>query len=123
MGQSTDGLLWYGVAIEGTADDGDELAEKIDTILNGEEGELYGDGREWFAEHNLPGVDIVRHCSYEYVMYGLAVAGTYTRAWRGSPKLVEIPDFPPDTTQLEAVLKELGAEDLPIGWHLASMWG
>jgi hypothetical protein len=128
MGTSTDGLLWYGVAIDGSPDDGDELAEKILAITDGdpddEDNYLYGDGREWLAEHGLTGVEFVDHCSYEYPMYGIAVAGTLTRASRGYPRRVD-PTETPDPAPVIAVMAALGApvDADAVGWHLASMWG
>ena len=127
MGTSTDGLLWYGVSFDGSPDDGDVLAEKVSEILNGpDDGEdyLYGDGREWLAANGLVGVEFVTHCSYDYPMYGLAVAGTVTRAYRGSPELVAM-DREPDAFSLVAALEALGVsvDTAPLGWHLASLWG
>jgi hypothetical protein len=131
MATSTNGLLWFGVTFDGSPEDGDELPEKIHDILYGptdedgepaDEDDLYGDGREWFAEHGLTGVEFVEHCSQDYPMYGLAVAGTVVVARRGYPVRVPPTYETPDATPLHAALKALGVDDAAIGWHLASMW-
>lgn len=123
MGVSSDGLLWYGVALE---DDGydDDLSERLEAIIDGPDGEGYGDGREWLAEQGLTGVEFVRHCSYDYPMYGLAVAGTSTRASRGYPKRVDL-DGTPDPAPVLAAMRALDIpiEDGAIGWHLGSLYG
>lgn len=129
MGVSTDGLLWYGVDL---GNDEDEFNEKIRRIIYGPDeedddyddgnNELYGDGREWMTEHGLTGVEFVTHCSNDYEMFGLAVAGTLTTARRGYP--VSIDALPtPDDTNLRAALEVLGLEPGRVGWLLASYWG
>lgn len=123
MGVSSDGLLWYGVALE---DDGydDDLSERLEQIIEGADGEGYGDGREWLAEHSLTGVEFVHHCSYDYPMYGLAVAGTSARAARGYPKRVDLGSTP-DPAPVVAAMRALGVpvDEDAIGWHLGSLYG
>lgn len=126
MGVSTDGLLWYGVSL---GDDDEEIGERISDIVNGPEDSdtyLYGDGREWLAEHGLTGVEFVHHCSHDYPMWGLALAGTLVRAYRGTPKSVTLRVISPEEDALlTAALEALGL-DVPFdkyGWKLASLWG
>lgn len=124
MGQSTNALLWFGVAIDGSPDDGDELPEKIHDIINGKDGDLYGDGREWLEEHDLiDEVEFVKHCSGEYPMYGIAVKTSLKTATRGHPISVMTSSTPLAFGVWKA-LELLGedSDDHEIGWYLASMW-
>ena len=128
MSTSTDAILWWGVAIP---DEDYDATERVSEIVNGdpddEDSNLYGDGREWLTEHGLMGkVEFVDHCSMSSPMWGVALAGTVTRARRGYPHSVGRslePAHDPDGN-VHAAVEALGL-DLPhdaYGWHLASFW-
>ncbi len=127
MGQSTNGLLWWGMAVE----DDTPAHEAIHAAINGgdddDDTDYYGDGREWLAANDLLGkVEFVDHCSIDYTMYGLAAPGTETTAWRGSPKVLG-ERLDPVLEGVEALIKaaELLGAEVPaqgFGWVLASMW-
>jgi hypothetical protein len=128
MSASTNALLWFGVAIEGSPDDGDEIPERIHAITYGDEdddeNDLYGDGREWMAEHGITGIEFIEHCSGDYPMYGIAATGTVLTAHRGYPEQVNGLTVPDDLTPLIATIRALGIDQdsCTIGWHLASWW-
>jgi len=69
-------------------------------------------------------VEMVMHCSYDYPMYFLALRGSKTRAWRGTPSAVN-PTPPSDAqvTAMQAFCAEHGIEWQQPGWHIFSMWG
>lgn len=78
-------------------------------------------------KHEIEGaapIEIVQHCSYDYPMYIVAVPGTVTTAYRGSPE--KIPDFDVDSAKVAAAGDFCAAHGIPFdnpGWLLASMYG
>lgn len=128
MGQSTDGIVFWGVAL-GDGDE-DERVERITEIVFGDpdddESDLYGDGREWLAEHNLTGVEFVHYCSQTSPMWGIAAAGTVVTAARGWAKRLDLPQHPAPiwSVDVHRAVEALGldlAHD-QYGWNLVSYW-
>ena len=69
-------------------------------------------------------VDLIMHCSHEYPMYFLAVRGTESKAYRGSPTKVEAAPIEP--AQVQAMREWCGAHGIEWqepAWHIFSMWG
>lgn len=149
MGQSTDGILLFGVVFEEGFefpwDDHDDIedwwrevsgfrptfspytpeGEYAEGVKSGDPriDAYYSERRQWDAAHPLP-VELVNVCSGDYPIYALAVLGTVTRARRGYPE--------PITRQLGDVFPEPLVEfceahgiEMPgdAGWLLASYWG
>lgn len=81
----------------------------------------------WAAQRDaLAGfpLTLICHCSYDYPMYFLAVNGTETRAYRGTPKPAKRADI---TAEQIAALREFcqkwGFEWSEPDWCIFSMWG
>lgn len=131
MGVSTDGILAYGVELPNEFES-DEAWEKygfVDKYADDTpEGEGW-DGIEDFVSdvckaRGVPGIILVRHCSFDYPMYILATR--YHSAWRGSPSRIASLDVPADETlRIGQALEVLGIHvDKPEpAWLLASLWG
>lgn len=124
MGQSTDGILVYGIQLDdedlpefmGVFDDFDEYVDD----LNGLTGAGYASRSA--AREKCP-ADLTSHCSYEYTMYILGVRGTETTARRGYPKEISTFDVPTDKVHaFMAWCAERGVQGEPK-WLLCSMWG
>ena len=56
--------------------------------------EYYAHRQEFRESHPIP-VEIVRHCSYEYTMFIVAVPGTYISAFRGNPLEFRVANIDP----------------------------
>lgn len=84
--------------------------------------------RAWDETHPLP-VQVVRHCSDDYVMYILAVPGTECKAWRGYPVVVDFAALsalatPEADANLLSFCNTYGIpHDGGPRWLLASWWG
>ncbi|MGZ4516696.1 MAG: hypothetical protein ACXVXN_02075 [Mycobacteriaceae bacterium] len=126
MGQATDGIVFWGVALG----DEYEASERVSELVNGDpdddSSDLYGDGREWLAEHGLTGIEFVHYCSETAPMWGIAAAGTVVTAHRGWVKMLDLPQYPaPDWSinvqrAVEALGLDLGRDK--YGWNLVSYW-
>lgn len=69
-------------------------------------------------------IDVVLHCAYDYAMEIVAVRGTETRAYRGTPK--EITTFEVDPQRLEAARAFCLEHGIPFEdpkWLLTSIFG
>jgi len=133
MGQSTNGILVYGIAFE----DEDELPESLSFLE-----EFDGDFDEYLESlaglpkwgepgHSFEAVrahretcpaDLVMHCSGDFPMYILAVRGTEITAHRGHA--VEITSLDVPVAKVAAFKQwcaERGIEGEPK-WYLCSMW-
>jgi hypothetical protein len=148
MGVSTDAILAFGFNLldeeeslaalfgEQSKDDDGEAFEFDDWIAR-QAGATYPEGhsginspeyRAYAAKRDAAiaacPVEIITHCSYDSPMYFLALRGTETRAWRGSPKAVETP--PPAPEQIDAMLAFCVSHRIEWkepAWHIFSLWG
>lgn len=116
MGVSTDAILVYGIPLE-----------------KGAIGEHENDGPEegpaWMVWSGDPvdGIEIVSHCSGDYPMHIVAIAGSEVRAWRGNPIRLErdLATVEAHDALILAFLKRHGLKrkkGATPGWWLASMW-
>lgn len=123
MGQSTDGILLYGIRVE------DETLERFDDAYERPDPKP---GDKDFAAWLLYmgkshfGVEVVDHCSDECPLYFLAIAGTVTTAWRGhpmpiDPSKMQSEPYWADMLKEFATVNHVKTEGEP-GWWLASMW-
>ena len=151
MGQSTDGILAYGVLF-GDPENEEKLPACLylaagvdkesglddDELLMAMVGEppwdLSCEGFDVFKARRKRaldslGVEIVSHCSGEYPMYILAAQGTYYEAGRGVPEKLTPEDLvvsPEQKQKLIDFCERIGfelAEDNQPAWRLASYWG
>ena len=147
MGQSTDAILVFGVSVpEGEEPEWlrDMEAQEWWRVQQGyeppyrpytEEGEYaegwtpgdprlpayFQHGWDWDKANPCP-FDALPHCSGDYPMYILAVPGTETRAWRGSPvAITELRKVEMGDEYQDAVGK-LGFDAGAAQWWLCSMW-
>ena len=170
MGQSTDGILFFGYCwdeegwpsqdrLSDTLHDDSDDDVDIDDVDDGDEPEL-GAEKEYLRrkslwqpieyprpaskdaltawnqnhdkcrelEEQLP-FEMVRHCCSEAPMYGLAIRGTVTTAWRGSPQEIDpslFSQYSPSNAHYDEVLKEvcevLKLRPSKLGWWLVSDW-
>ena len=118
MGVSTDGILVFGIPLE----EGVEFPEVANFDDDFEE-YLYQKRRD---DPNFP-VELVSHCSCEYPMYILAIAGTEFSASRGYVQKID--NLPTVTeTQIDQLRAFAEAHDLDDwldgepGWYLCSNW-
>lgn len=151
MGQSTDGLLWFGmcwsdedyeqgipypvqlymarhlkiegVPLEGKLDEG-VLADLLEATGEDTHDEIEA---ELLKRLERTGCEFVFHCSGDYAMWGLALKKHNFRAWRGDPK--ELPKgfeekpSPEDHTRLKRACERIGWPWTEPRWWLASNWG
>jgi len=69
-------------------------------------------------------VEMVMHCSHDYPMHFIAVRGTKSRAWRGSPQaIIAGPVAPELIDAMRAFCEAHGIEWQEPAWHIFSMWG
>jgi hypothetical protein len=145
MGQSTDGLLWYGYAwtkegeppwatfdedYERTDDgeDDDDDSEARFVRLSGFDGKR-GDPDYYERRRALLATatcEVIHHCSGDCTMYGVGIAESSKRAWRGSPQEDPFTEVRPDWDEkLTAYCKLMGIDtgDQKPRWWLASNWG
>jgi len=131
MGQSTDGILVFGIPLE----EGVELEFLEEHDRDFEEFVDAQTGVNW-REAGFPaveearkafGITLVRHCSCDYPMYILALTGTETTASRGYPQKIEsLRDIPQQ--QIDKLIAFADSYDLTDsfdgepGWYLCSDW-
>lgn len=129
MGQSTDGILVYGIQVSeeekpeflGEHDDFEYfVCAELGLPSHGDEGYDYKVIAAAVAEYP---VTLVQHCSYEYPMYILAVNGTETTARRGYPQEIESLDVDQDRREALVAFAEKHGIDGEPKWLLCSMWG
>lgn len=117
MGQSTDGLFWFGLA---SSDEGfpNGVEERLKSFVP--EGKNFDDDPIGYADKALMkfGCQIVQHCSCEYPMYGVAVSSSRYMAWRGSPRNV-IPMHP---NQEQTKLLKQACEAIGWPWSEPCFW-
>lgn len=132
MGQSTDGILVFGVDLgeelpeflqdiededgEGTFDA--LLCQKAGIPQYGEEGYDYHAKAAFLEKQPLA---MITHCSGDYPMYILGVRASHQTASRGSPQEVSMDLSSEAVYALNALLAEHGITDEPK-WLLASIW-
>jgi hypothetical protein len=135
MGQSTDGILAYGVDLgEFDPDEFDGYAETEEcdacraTNWGVRCGECFDDFEGYVSARlkgaGIQGISVVRHCSESRPMYILCTQSW--RAWRGYPVKVsphQSDVFPGDIQKIRDALKVLGLEPQKPAWLLASDWG
>lgn len=141
MGQSTDGMLWYGFAF--TEEDAppwakfDDEYDRIDDGVQDDDADqrldrLLGNaGKSWEerkAAREVIGCEVVMHCSGECTMYGVAVSASYKNASRGYPTQVAeviLAAHPDWNEKLRTYCELMGIDpvDQEPGWWLASWWG
>lgn len=143
MSQSTDAILFYGYCWT------DESPPWVDPNDYESEDEDAGDDEERYLR--LAGFDekydgdasyfdrkrdvmskatgeIIRHCSDGCTMYGVAVAGSSTTAWRGSPRTIDASALAPKPEWAEMLRvycdhMKINVADKEPSWHLVSWWG
>lgn len=133
MGQSTDGILVFGIQLP--EEEGPVFLEEFDgqfddfvDSLNGlpQWGERGYDGKNTMAFRNNYPIDLVLHCSYDYPMYILSVRGTGKSASRGYPKIInpaELTVTPEKISALKNFCEKYNIEWQEPQWYLCSMWG
>jgi len=130
MGQSTDGILWWGFNDSSGQESGvpEYVVEHLRAHpINHPRFDREREDLENVLYHVLKdyGVELVPHCSSEYTMYGLAVSASVVTARRGYPKQ---PATPEPTEEWRETLKRAAAllgwptTEEP-SWWLASYWG
>lgn len=130
MGQSTDGILCYGVDLQV---EGEDIFDN-EAGISFEEAyfEHLNPGKpapESYDPNNLP-VELVRHCHRDYEMFIIAATGTVTSASRGMPEKIE--NFTIPATADEDIAKaiefvrrlypDLSEKLEKPSWLLASYW-
>ena len=117
MGQSTDAILVWGFDIGDAEELPEEVAKRIDHLLDEGYDELE-------SLQRLHGVELVQHCSGSCPHYIVGIEATKTVAWRGHPKTITSLDLPGKTCQaaLDAFAQAIGVEAKPGAWLLASDW-
>jgi hypothetical protein len=116
MGQSTDGLLFFGITHNEEEDECSVARTLGFKVTEEDEHDSYG-----LLERNLPeGLSYDSHCSCEYSMP--IIHACLFQAWRGSPvEIKELPEIEPElVAKLEAYAEKLGWDG--PRWYLASMW-
>jgi hypothetical protein len=69
-------------------------------------------------------VEIITHCSFDYPMHFLAVRGTKTRAYRGTPQPVVAGQIPEEQIASMRSFCDLhGIQWQEPKWHIFSLWG
>jgi len=138
MGYSSDGILVYGILLEG--EDGD-VPEFFKQVLTEEELDDYGVDMDKYIDivsdtedaeyavrkkaHDSYPVGLCMHCSYDYAMYILAVPNTEVTASRGYPHGFKdgLPEVSPMAVSLfTAWAKEHDIQGEPC-WILCSLAG
>lgn len=151
MGVSTDGIVTFGVEVteeelppypwppadyvEGAEEEEDDLptylAKRAGAVDPWEAEPQPSEERRdaWYvakeeAMKNSP-IEIVLHCSYDFPMYIVALKGTTTKAWRGSPKELTIPFIElARIAEAKAFCEEHKIHPFHNPkWLLCSMWG
>jgi len=131
MGQSTNGLLYYGFTFCDPDEDGDppwatEGGPPAPGVEYSDETRqqfhAYWDAKREFIKST--GITIVNHCSCDYPMYAIAAAESEHTAYRGSPeRLGDILEAPSSwSAKLFDVCEKLGLEWQDPQWELASLW-
>lgn len=144
MGQSTDAILFFGIALpeedfklpwdsedEDNYDDFEDWLLKQYDILRPENlsecgRDDYYERKSAFLKSEAP-AELVHHCSDSYTMYALAIPGTVTKAYRGSVEAVTM--YIPSKEQIDAFIRFLEKYGIPhsgerdFGWKLVSYWG
>lgn len=134
MGQSTDGILAFGVDFGEDIEMpwGDDFEEYLheEASLIWKSGMSDEESSKYFAacrkvEAACP-VEVVIHCSLDYPMYILAVRGTHTSASRGYPEAIDPKELIVQEEKIAAA--KAWCEKLDIQWDnpqwlLCSLWG
>lgn len=124
MGQSTDGIIAFGIDLE------EDLPESWNPYDSDDYDEDF-DAEDWIIERQgaVPAVEVIRHCSGEYMMYILAIPGTELSASRGYPKKFDPSTLEIDPEKVQAfnawIEKYIPEDERPDGgpsWLLFSMW-
>lgn len=137
MSQSTDAILFYGYCwtreappwvddYEAEDEDGG-VAETRYLRLTGLAEKYPSFDYRRSALAKAPCV-VVRHCSDNCTMYGVAVAGTCTTAWRGSPQTINPAEMTPKPEWAKMLRAYCDLMKIHVGnqqpaWHLVSWWG
>lgn len=122
MGQSTDGILFYGVAFGEDAPEALQGEENFARYLAGVTDKTADiPYREQDRLLKESGVEIVRYCSGDYPMYGLAVAGAIHQVARGYAVELGQKIEAPKSEALREVLKKFNVTTEPQ-WVLVSDW-
>lgn len=115
MGVSTDGILVFGC----------DMGEGEDLEEDSPFGLLVKEDDDCDLPDDAP-VEVVRHCSYDYPMYILAVRGTKKRASRGYLQEIDPASFVIDGEKIaaaKAFAEARGIEWKDPKWFLCSLWG
>ncbi len=141
MSTSTDAILFYGYVwtdkesppwSRDDDDDDDEDADDRYARLAGFTDE-WTEGDDGYFDRRVKVLanakcKIVMHCSDSCVMYGVAVKGTATTAWRGYPKKIDPDKMAPKPEWADALRSYCEHMGIKTGnrkpaWHLVSWWG
>ena len=71
-------------------------------------------------------VELVRHCSYDYTMYIIAINGSEKRSYRGDPTIISPQELNIDAAKIEAAKQFCEQHNIPWqepNWVLCSMYG
>jgi hypothetical protein len=122
MGQSTDAIICYGVAISEDFD-----FPEFDYDAEDSDAEAVRNPLGYMVDSGDPVGDIVlvQHCSDAYPMYIVAIKGTEIRAWRGSPRLFfpqNMVSAPHWDAKLRAFCEKHNIPFSEPGWILCSNW-
>lgn len=129
MGISSDGILVFGIDLGEEQPEFMGECDGFDDYMDSQNGlPQWGEvGHDWDATHafrNSYPASMTLHCSYDYPMHILAVPGTETTAYRGSPKEIEFLSVSDEKVDaFKAWCVEHGIEDPEPKWLLASMYG
>lgn len=109
MGQSTNGILAYGIPIEdGEVPPGSMTEEEWEDLME-----------DWDDKY---GVEVVFHCSCEYEMYFIAVKGTEQVAYRGDPIRTHREVGKVEFDKWFSFMTDYNIDVENRGWYLMSMW-
>ena len=149
MGQSTDGILFFGWILEEGAElPWEEYCEEewwqktkgykppyelynadgsdyLPGVTQDMVPKYYEDQRNWMKENPMP-FETVNYCSGEYPMWGIAIVESVNTAHRGYPvgiNLNELKDLEETFADKVKKIQDLLDLDTMPKWHLVSYWG
>jgi hypothetical protein len=126
MGQSTNGMLFWGWASRSESEDGwgdSPPSQAVQELARERGDDYYKLGKELEAAH---GISIENHCMADYPHRILCIKESYLSASRGYPETVPnshlfvLPDW---QARLDAACAALGIAPRPGQWILASYRG
>lgn len=147
MGQSTDAILCFGIPLneeDSTPeflnldnDEDDETSYDFDDLIEREAGleDWFEEGiskeekdRRWRVKHktiNDYPIDLIHHCSGNYLMYILAIRGTEIRSNRGDVTAIDPENLKVDQAKIDFLKTWCESHNVKWEdprWYLVSMW-